>query len=181
MKDSAWPKAIKASADPQRTKHFLDLLAATAVGPVLGKISAEQARVLAALFSGSPALSNLLIANPDWLATLDIEHIRHPRRKQGLAGEVTSWFKPLMEVRDYSGAYMRLRQFKQKQMLRIAARDLARVASAPEITREISDVADVCLETVWQICRQQFIGRFGRPYHQDANGKWHATQFCVLG
>ena len=66
-------------------------------------------------------------------------------------------------------------------MLRIAARDLARVANAPGITREISDVADVCLDAVWQICRQQFLGRFGQPYHQDADGKWHPTAFCVLG
>src|ERR1043166_206347 len=181
MKNPLWAKAIQTCADPPRAKHFLELLAASGAGADWEKVSAEQARVLTALFSGSPALSNRLVANPDWLTTLDIELIRHPRRKQGLAREVVSWFKPLLEARDYGGACARLRQFKHQQMLRIATRDLARVANAPEITREISDVADVCLEAVWQICHQQFLGRFGRPYHRDANGRWHPTAFCVLG
>ncbi|HEU0038839.1 MAG TPA: hypothetical protein VFR76_06170, partial [Verrucomicrobiae bacterium] len=181
MSNPLWAKAIKMCADPQRAKHFLGLLAVTNAGPALRKVSAEQAQVLTALFSGSPALSNLLVANPGWLAALDIEHIRHARRKQGLAREAASGLKALLPAQDYAAAYRRLRQFKQQQMLRIAARDLARVANAPEITREISDVADVCLEAGWQICRQQFIARFGQPYHQDANGRWHATAFCVLG
>jgi glutamate-ammonia-ligase adenylyltransferase len=181
VKNPLWAKAIKTCADPSRAKHSLDLLAVTNAGTSLDKVSVEQAQVWAALFSGSPALSNLLVANPDWMASLDIEHIRHPRRKQGLRGEVMGWLKALLEARDFPTAYTRLRQFKQQQMLRIAARDLARLANAPEITREISNVADICLDSLWQICWQQFTGRFGQPYHQDANGQWHTTEFCVLG
>src|SRR6266436_584739 len=131
MSNPLWAKAIKMCADPQRAKHFLGLLAVTNAGPALRKVSAEQAQVLTALFSGSPALSNVLVAN-------------------------TGWLEALLEARDFATAYTRLRQFKQQQMLRIATRDLARVANAPAITREISDVADVCLDAVWQICRQQF-------------------------
>src|SRR6185436_5789272 len=181
MRKPLWAKAIKTCPDPKRAGHFLDLLMATRAGAGLEGVSAEQAQVLAALFSGSPALSNLLMANPDWLAALDSEHIRHPRRKQGLRREVTGWLTALLEARDFPTAGLRLRQFKQQQMLRIAARDLARLASAPEITGEISDVADVCLDSLGEICRQQFTGRFGQPYHQDANGEWHRTEFCVRG
>jgi glutamate-ammonia-ligase adenylyltransferase len=180
-KNLLWAKAIKTSADPQRAKRFLELLAAAGAGADLEKASAGQASMLAALLSGSPVLSNLLVAHPDWLAALDIEHLRHPRRKQGLRREVAAWLEPSLAARAYPEACVRLRQFKQQQMLRVAARDLARVAGAPEITREISDVADVCLDSLWQICRQQFAARFGQPYHQDANGQWQATAFCVLG
>ena len=42
-------------------------------------------------------------------------------------------------------------------------------------------MADVCLDAVWQICRRQFAGRFGQPFHQDADGRWQRTEFCVLG
>src|SRR6266576_5415227 len=118
MKNSLWAKVITRCADPQRARHFLELLAVTNAGPALDKVSAAQAQVLTALFSGSPALSNLLVANPDWLAALDIEHIRHPRRKQGLAREVASWLKRLLQTQDHASAYVRLRQFKQQQMLR---------------------------------------------------------------
>ena len=66
-------------------------------------------------------------------------------------------------------------------MLRIAARDLARLGKLPEIMQEISDVADVCLERVWQVCYRQLAGRYGQPWHQDAGGHWQPTAGCVLG
>jgi glutamate-ammonia-ligase adenylyltransferase len=181
MKNPLWAKAIKTCADPQRAKHFLDLLAATPAGTALEKSSAGQIRVLVALFSGSQALSELIVANPDWLGALEFENLQHVRRAQGFRGEVQSWLKPLLAERNYTDALARLRRFKQREMLRIAARDLARLANVVEITCEISDVADVCLDAMWQICRQQFTERFGQPYYQDAEGRWHATAFCVLG
>jgi [glutamine synthetase] adenylyltransferase / [glutamine synthetase]-adenylyl-L-tyrosine phosphorylase len=181
MKNPLWAKAIKACADPQRAKHFSDLLAATPVGAVLEKYSAAQVRVLVALFSGSQALSEWLVANPDSLTDLNLENLQHPRRAQGFRGEVEGWLKPLLAACDYNRAIAQLRRFKQREMLRIAARDLSRRAKVVEITREISDVADVCLDTVWRICWQQYTERFGRPYHPDAAGHWRETVACVLG
>jgi glutamate-ammonia-ligase adenylyltransferase len=181
MKNPLWTKAIKASADPQRAKHFADLLATVSAGAGLAQYDAEQIRVLVALFSGSQALSELLVSNPDWLAALDLKHIEYPRRAQGFRGEVQARLKPLLVARDYNGALAQIRRFKQREMLRIAARDLSRLANVVEITREISDVADICLDTVWRICWQQFTERFGRPYHPDPSGRWHETAACILG
>ena len=144
-------------------------------------MSDEQLRILTSLFSGSQVLSNLLIANPGWLTALDPESLRHPRREQGFRREVASWLQPLLEAQDYNTALAQLRLFKQREMLRIAARDLARLSNVVEITHELSDVADVCLEAVWRVVWQQFTQRFGQPFHQDANGCWQPTTFCVLG
>src|ERR1700677_5220658 len=181
MKNSVWNKALKASADPKRARHYLDLLAATGAAPALEKAAAAQARILCALFSGSQALSGWLISHPDLLSVLTPELLAHPRREQGLRREVNEWLAPLLSARDFPAGVMQLRQFKQREMLRIAARDLARIAALPDIIRELSDVADVCLNSVFQLCHQQLTGRFGRPYHQDADGRWQATPFCVLG
>ena len=181
MKKTDWQKLAGTSADPARVKHFLDLLAATGAGHQLEKFSADQIRVVVALLSGSQALGNLLVANPDWLSALDIEQLKFPRRADGLRREIESWLKPKLDARDYAGALAELRRFKQREMLRIAARDLARLSNVVEITREISDLADVCLDAVWRICRQQFTGRFGQPFHQDAEGNWQRTESCVLG
>ena len=181
MKNAAVTKAIRASADPERAAHFLDLLSETPAKAALARMSAPQATLLAALLSGSQALGNLLVAHPDWLGHLEIEHLRFARRGQGLRNEVESWLKELPGAKDYATAFSRIREFKQREMLRIAARDLARLSNVPEITREISDVADVCLDTVWRICHQQLTERFGQPSHQDGDGKWRQTQFCVLG
>jgi len=176
-----WAEAIKGCADPQRAKHFLNLLAATTAEAVLPTASAEQARVVTALFSGSQALSNLLVARPEWAETLQAEALKFPRRKQGLRNEVTGLLKPLLAASDVGAALARVREFKQHEMLRIAARDLARLSNLPQIVQEISDVADVCLDAVWQICFRQLVDRHGQPCHQDAGGRWHPTAGCVLG
>jgi len=181
MQKMIWQKWVKDAADPKRAAHFLDLLAATSAGPQLKKFSADQIRILVALFSGSQALGGLLVAHPDWLPVLEAGRLKFPRRTQGFQREVEGWLRPQLATRDYSGALAEMRRFKQREMLRIAARDLARLGDVVEITREISDVADVCLGTVWRICRQQFLEKFGQPYHQDAEGNWQPAEFCVLG
>jgi glutamate-ammonia-ligase adenylyltransferase len=177
--DRIWSAAIKGSADPQRAEHFYQLLQAPIAD--LSRLDSESARILAALFSGSNALGAVLVAHPEWLSLLSPEASRFPRRKEGLLGELSTALDPLLERREFEPALNQLRQFKQSQMLRVGARDLARLGSIEEITRELSDIADVCLEHVWKICFARLTERHGIPRHQDAEGKWHETPGCVLG
>jgi glutamate-ammonia-ligase adenylyltransferase len=179
MLNPIWSKAIKKSADPERAQHFLGLLAATSAGQALKEFSPERAALVISLFSGSQALAALLISHPDWLEVLQPDKLRFARRKQGLAAEIIDG--NTLERRDPATALQRLRQFKQREMLRIAARDLARLGSVVEITQEISDVADVCLDCVWKVCHRQLSERYGRPFHQDADARWHPTAGCILG
>src|ERR1051326_3827338 len=182
MRNAVWQEAVEASADPARARKGIELLKASAAGPVLRKATAELARVLAALFAGSQALGEGLLKHPEWIAqSLDPDSLRHPRQEQGLRREVQSWLGPLLQARDYSRALARLRQFKQREMLRIAARDLCRFGPVTEITAEISRLADVCLDTVYTVCRRQFSERFGEPWHLDADERWQRTGFCILG
>ena len=176
-----WPVALKSSPDSIRAKHYLDQLGSISGGATLRGASMEQARILAMLFGGSQAMSNLLVAHPDWLASLSPENLAHPRRKEGLSREVNAWLRPALQARDYSTAFARLRQFKQRDLMRIAARDLARLGPTPEVLLELSSLADVCLGAMFQICRQQLTERLGQPYHQDAEGNWQATEFAVIG
>ncbi len=181
MKNPVWTKAVKNSADSARARHGLDLLAAAGASNVLQAASPEQARILCAVLSGSQALTAWLVAHPESLPSLTPELLTHPRRDQGFRHETGEWLAPLLEARDYPAAFARLRQFKQREILRIAARDLARLGRLNEIIRELSDLADVCLDTVWQFCWRQLTERLGRPYHQDANGRWQPTAFSIFG
>jgi [glutamine synthetase] adenylyltransferase / [glutamine synthetase]-adenylyl-L-tyrosine phosphorylase len=181
MTRANWNKAIKSCADPARAQHFLKLLSETNARTALEKASSERCAILAALFSGSQALSTLLVANPDLLDLLAPEQLQFPRRKQGLRKEVDSLIWPLLSSQDYTTGFKRIREFKQRQMLRIAARDLAHLGNVSEIVLEISDVADVCMESIWEICRQQLVERYGAPYSHDAEGRWYPTSSCVLG
>lgn len=182
MLSAVWQNAVRSCADPPRARQYFEKLQRTNAAAALSGLSAEQARVLAALLSGSQALSELLLARPEWLGTvLDPDSLRGPRRAQGLEREVRGWLESLVRASDYASAYAKLRQFKQHEMLRIAARDLARLGSLGELTREVSDVADVCLETVHQLGWLQLTERLGRPHHQNPEGEWLPTPFCVLG
>ena len=181
MKKALWTKALKTSADPERSKRFLESLAATSARAQLEKFSTDSIRALMALLGGSQTLGSLLLAHPDWLPQLDFERLKFPRNAQGLHREVEDLLEPRLRADDYAGALDELRRFKQREMLRIAARDLARLSNVVEITHELSDVADVCLKAVWRITWQQCTQRFGRPFHQDVDNCWQPTAFCVLG
>jgi len=181
VKTPARSKAARASADPEQARHFFELLAATEAAAALGNADEAQLCIWAQLFAGSPALGNLLVTNPAWLGRLTPQTLCGPRRKSALQAEWRELARPFLATRDQAGAFAALRQFKQQAMLRIAARDLNRLSNAIEITREISDVADVCLQAVWELCARQFTERFGTPFHQDLQGRWHPTEACVLG
>src|SRR6185503_18607492 len=175
-------KVIRASADPARAEDGLTRLAAAAPGVALAKLSEAHARILTSLFAGSEAMGQLLLRQPDFAQELlSPDNLTYPRQEQGLRRDVQAWLPTALAERDYAGALTKLRRFRQREMLRIAARDLARLDDVMRITREISIVADVCLDATLMICRQQLEERFGQPYHQDAEGAWRPTQFAVLG
>ena len=155
-------------------------MTATSAGAKLLTASAEQGRVLAALFAGSQALTASLIAHPDWLLSLDPESLQFPRRKEGLRNDIDRLLAMLLPAREYGPALGSVRQFKQREMLRIGARDLLRPGNSEEITLELSDLADVCLQAVWEICQLQLVERHGQPSHQDAAGRWQPTTACVI-
>lgn len=182
MQNPAWKTALDACADPQRARDAIERLKSSGASAALRKSSAEQARIVAAVLGGSQSLGDALVANPEWLGSvLDPGSLAHPRQPQGLRREVEGFLRPALDARDFEGALAQLRRFKQREWLRIGARDLARLGDMPQITRELSDVADGCLDAVLRVCRRQLEARLGSPFHLDADSVWQPTPFCVLG
>jgi [glutamine synthetase] adenylyltransferase / [glutamine synthetase]-adenylyl-L-tyrosine phosphorylase len=180
VSEAVWKNAIEQSSVPDRAQRALTALQSGGA-PILANADAEQARILCALWSGSEWATEMLAKHPEWLASLAAARLAHPRRLQGLRREVEAWFMPLLEAGGYAEALSKLRQFKQREMICIAARDLARLARTPEIILGISNIADVCLSSVLRLCWRQVASRLGTPFEQDAAGQWRETQFCVLG
>lgn len=182
MQASVWQRALNHCADREWAERHFALLAEAGRGELLAGVTVEQARVLAAVFSGSQALSECLVAHPEWLELLlDANGLRFPRTDQGMRREVAALLTPLVEQQEQAEALSRLRRFKTREMLRIGARDLAGLGKVDELTRELSDVADICLHWVHRICWERVTALYGRPYHQDSEGNWRETPFCVLG
>ena len=181
MPKSVWDTVLKAAPDAQRAVGYFAKFKAAAPAAVK-RASAEQARIVAAVFSGSQFLSETLLAHPEWLAQcLNPEALKFPRQAQGLRREADALLRPRLQARDHAGALAALRQFHRREMLRIAARDLARLGNLAEITLELSHLADVCLEGVYRVCWEQLTARLGRPFHQDDAGAWQPTAFAVIG
>ena len=181
MNADVWKKAVAGCAYPERARQYLELLRETERATLIRHATAQQARIVCAILAGSQFLSDLLVRRPEWLSLLNQEGLESPRQRQGLTKEVAGRVTPLLASQDFPAALREVRDFKQKELLRIAARDLARMSDTTEITRELSDVADACLDVVWTVCRLQLEGRLGRPYHRDDRGQWQPTGSCVLG
>jgi glutamate-ammonia-ligase adenylyltransferase len=64
-----------------------------------------------------------------------------------------------------------LRIWKAREMTRIALREIAGVAALEETTAELSQIAEICLNTVYRQADAQLRARYGNP----------ATPFTVLG
>jgi len=63
-----------------------------------------------------------------------------------------------------------LRLWKNREMVRIALRELANVAPLEETTSELSQIAEICIRRVFEHCNAEFRGRHGSP----------ATEFTIL-
>jgi len=79
-------------------------------------------------------------------------------------------------VSDEKQLSSRLRQFRQREMLRIIWRDLAGWAELEETMRDLSGLADACVDQALQLLYQWQCATFGTP--QDATGK--AQQLVVM-
>lgn len=184
MDASRSAQIIARSADPQRAVQHLEWLRQS--GPVadaiFAKLTIEGARALTAVLAGSRVLTGWLVRHPEWLDIfLDAEGLTRPRRREGLQAEIDAWLGPALARGDTAEIPERLHLFRQRELIRIAARDLARLGTLPEIVLEISNAADAFLDGLLRWVWQQQVERFGTPWHKDADDRWQPATFCVLG
>lgn len=134
------------------------------------------ARMLATLFWQSTFLANIACRNPEYLhqlwdaADLATAHTR--------ADMLSSLHDDLKDYEDFSALCRKLRQFRKRAILRIALRDIFIHAPLPEVARELSDLANACLEVAVNATHAELAQRFGPPI-EDATQR-EAT-FVILG
>ncbi len=122
-------------------------------------------RYLTAVFTNSNFLSEEVLEHPDWAEDWwqsgDLERVFgadefQARLEESLAPGVPS---PLD-----------LAQFRRRQMLRIVIRDVLGLGTLPEITSELSGLADAILETAYGRIHAELVTRFGPT----------DSKFCVI-
>lgn len=123
---------------------------------------------LASLLAASEIAAERIVARPEllrWLADPAncMARSRASRLQQDLRGESPEG----VGAQRFAG----LRRLKSREMIRIALRDVAGLASLEETTADLSTLASVCLDAVLQHWTEELTGRLGDP----------ETPFTILG
>lgn len=174
----------ESSPAPARARRHLAALweAGTPARDTLRSLAPNSARILVTLLAGSVHLSSLLRQRPEWIGDFaDQDRLTAPRRLEGLRRQMTAATDLMILGGNRAAAMDALHDLRLRELLRIAARDLARLGTLPEIVAELSNAAEVYLEGLHRILWRELTDRFGAPWHQTPDGRWSPTPFCVLG
>ena len=105
-------------------------------------------KALIVLFSGSQLLTDILLNDPsifDWLK--EHETLNKCKAKDILYREL---WQILQKTRSYNEKLKVLRCFKKREYIRIGLRDLLGYADVVETIKDISNLADVCLQNSYE-------------------------------
>ena len=143
----------------------------------------EYTRLLLEVLSQGHYLTDIVCRSPGFVRWLWQEgDLEGSRSKEALAGEIR---ESLNETPSLETRCSVMRRLKQREILRIAAREVFGHASLRAVTQDLSTLADVMVEAGVQVAMEDLVPRFGRPLRVSredtggTNGSTEAT-FCVL-
>jgi glutamate-ammonia-ligase adenylyltransferase len=135
--------------------------------------------LLLTIFGSSQFLSDILVRHPqlfEWL--LEPGVIRRPTGREELSEEA---LRVVTAAPTLERKWSALRRLKVREILRIGLQDLLGRQTLAGITEELSNLADVVLETACQVCRAELSRRHGLPQLLDESKGTRDCRFVVLG
>ena len=170
---------LKGSADPDTALNYLERFLSNTPEKTISYLAKFPAalNVLIPLFSQSHFLSETLLMHPEYVEWLHRDkRIEFVKSKEDLLEESSRFDATLGDVE----LAERLARFKRKEYLRIALRDVRKIATLAETTWELSTLADVVLEKALRWCDQSLRNRYGVPRFLDEAGRIAPSEFVVL-
>ena len=169
-------KAVSASPSPSLAENHLRSLMEAGGTDAIDKIPARHLPDLIRLFGSSSFLSEVLIrAGNSWPDLF----LRQIESKQKTAAEnLMDLNAAIRGVVSFDDFCAELRRYKQREYLRIGARDLEASVTMEETVRELSALADASLEAAYRYGRAEVEKEYGTlllPGKPEHNG------FVVLG
>jgi [glutamine synthetase] adenylyltransferase / [glutamine synthetase]-adenylyl-L-tyrosine phosphorylase len=139
----------------------------------------EIIKVLVSLFATSQFLSRNFIQHPEVLDSLvSRSYAKMIKEPEDLTRELAGLLK---DASYYEDKLNTLRRFRNEEFLRIALNDIHGHIPQGQTTRQLSLVADSCLQQALEIAREELLERYGRPFCEDASGASHETEFIIVG
>ncbi len=144
-------ESLKLCADANQAfsyfERFLENVTAKSTLFDILKASAIYRNLLFNIFAQSNTLSILLINHSEYFYWL-LEDLKSYKTKQIFQEEISKLVKPKKTLDEKK--YL-LREYRKKEYLRIAAKEISKICPHKEIYFELSELADACLEIAFNI------------------------------
>jgi glutamate-ammonia-ligase adenylyltransferase len=175
-------ESISRTADPdQALNHWERMLGSVSRTSFLDYLRdwPRMLDLLCVIFGNSDALTFTLLRDPTlvyWLAEEKVSS--KPPTLKGMERALRESIGPLTSKELKLDA---LRRFRRREMLRIGVRDLLRLATVPETTSALSDLACLMIHAAYEIVDVDLKRQYGVPMHRNKRGQWCETRFAVIG
>ena len=175
--------AVSHTADPDHAlnewERYLD--AGNARAQVFSFLSQTPhiLELVCVLFGNSPAMAETLIRDPMLLYWLEDEHILKSRPTKKRLYILLD--DALGVIKSYERKLDALRRFHRREMLRIGARDMFRVATVQETYQSLSQLAEIVIHAAYHIVSEDLQKQHGIPFHKNSKGKLQQTGFVIIG
>lgn len=171
------------SVDPQRSfNHLLRYLASQPASARFWQTLQQHPDTIAHIvniFAASQYLSHILFRGPELLYWLLDGALLSPLPSlTDLTGQLLGDLHQQTTEADMAAC---LRAFTLRNLLRIGARDINRLADVEGITADLSTLAESVIRAALQVCQMQLDATYGEPVFIDDDGVEHACHFCVIG
>lgn len=133
---------------------------------------------LVRLFDASPWIVDLVVSHPMLLdELLDPRRLYEPMSKEALQAELKSQLD--FDCEDVEQQMYRLIEFKQSNVLRVAAAELTGAMPVEKVSDHLTYIAEIVLEAVCHFARVHLQRRHGKPQYV-VDEQVHDAEFCVI-
>jgi glutamate-ammonia-ligase adenylyltransferase len=131
------------------------------------------------LFGTSFYLSNFFIQHPELLDTFVLAEASSPQRGKDLMARELK--EELHASPSFEEKLDALRRFHHTELLRIGLNDLYGTLATQEVSEQLTDMAEVCLEGARELCREALRPVYGVPMTVNAEGRQREAPMVILG
>ena len=169
-------KLIDASPSPALAENHLHRLLETGGLRAFKKIPASQLSALVTLLGSSSFLSDVLIRQGKSWPESFLRQIKTARKS--VAEHITELSPSIANAESLAEFSAALRRHKQREYLRIGARDLMASVTMEETVRELTALADASLDASYRFCRAEVEKDYGEL---QLAGTEKPNRFVILG
>jgi [glutamine synthetase] adenylyltransferase / [glutamine synthetase]-adenylyl-L-tyrosine phosphorylase len=157
---------LAAAPDPdQALRHLADLFGSLSNPRASSELLAQSprtTRLLVSLFGSSDYLSRQLLRHPELIDQLVLRGAAALiRDRTDLRSDLAIRLRPFEDL-DVEGRLTELRRFRNEEVLRIGLHDVAGALNVEQVSRQLSDLADACVDACFTLATREIEKRYGR-------------------